>query len=110
MRRFAAVAVVAVTALSATPADASVKVRNRLTITQPDGTPVGFGPEIRVWCGPFEPGVPVRSFIEPSEVRIRGPGSTPRAMASRSSLSLAAPTLWTVVNPLISVVQAFSAA
>ena len=31
---------------------------------------------------------PVRSFIEPSDVRMRGPGSTPRAIASRSSLSL----------------------
>ena len=42
-------------------------------------------------------------------MRMRGPGSTPRAMASRSSLSPAAPTLCTVVKPLISVDHAFSA-
>ena len=41
---------------------------------------------------------------------MRGPGSTPRLMASRRSLSLSAPALCTVVNPLISVTQAFSAA
>ena len=69
VRRLAVVAVLAFTALGAAPSVASMKVRNRLTITQPDGTRVGFGPEIRVWCGPFEPGVPVRSI----HVRVGGP-------------------------------------
>ena len=41
--------------------------------------------------------------IEPSEVRMRGPGSTPRAIASRTGLSEAAPTLCTVVKPAINV-------
>jgi hypothetical protein len=45
----------------------------------------------------------------PSEVSSRGPGRTPRAMASRNGLSDVAPTLWTVVNPAISVTYAFSA-
>ncbi len=40
---------------------------------------------------------------------MRGPGNTPRAIASRSGLSEAAPTLCTVVKPAISVTHAFSA-
>ena len=45
----------------------------------------------------------------PSELRMRGPGSTPRAIASRRGLSDIAPTLCTVVKPAISVTNAFSA-
>ena len=40
----------------------------------------------------------------------RARAARPRSIASRSSLSLAAPTLCTVVKPLISVTHAFSAA
>ena len=40
---------------------------------------------------------------------MRGPGSTPRAIASRSSTSLAWPGLWMVVKPASSVTYAFSA-
>ena len=47
--------------------------------------------------------------ICPSELSSRGPGSTPRAIASRRGLSDAAPTLWMVVKPAIIVTQAFSA-
>ena len=48
-------------------------------------------------------GVHFAFAIEPSDVRMRGPGSTPRLIASRSGLSDAAPTLCTVVKPAISV-------
>jgi hypothetical protein len=41
---------------------AELRVRDRLTFTQPDGTPVAFGPEIRVWCGPWASDVPVPSI------------------------------------------------
>ena len=47
--------------------------------------------------------VPLRSLSERIEVRMRGPGSTPRAIASRSSTSFAAPALWMVVKPASSV-------
>ncbi len=47
--------------------------------------------------------------IDPIEVRMRGPGSTPRLIASRNGLSEAAPTLCTVVKPFINVTYAFSA-
>jgi hypothetical protein len=43
-------------------------------------------------------------------VRMRGPGSVPRAMASRSGLSIGAPSDCTVVTPPSSVRYAFSAA
>jgi hypothetical protein len=43
-------------------------------------------------------------------VRIRGPGSTPFAIASRSGISFGAPTLCTVVKPAIRVTHAFDAA
>jgi hypothetical protein len=43
-------------------------------------------------------------------VRMRGPGRSPRAIASRSGLSTGAPRDCTVVMPPISVTYAFSAA
>ena len=41
---------------------AGLRVRDRLTWTQPDGAPVAFRPEIRVWCGPWASDVPVPSI------------------------------------------------
>ena len=43
------------------------------------------------------------SLIGCSDVRMRGPGMTPRATASRRSRSSGPPTLWIVVTPAISV-------
>ncbi len=54
-------------------------------------------------------GVPLRSLICRIDVRIRGPGRAPRAIASRNSTSLADPGLWMVVKPAIKVTKAFSA-
>src|SRR5881409_3305893 len=54
-------------------------------------------------------GVSRSSVIWSSEVRILGPGSTPRAIACRRGLSEGLPTLCTVVNPAINVTYAFSA-
>jgi hypothetical protein len=33
-----------------------------LTFTRPDGTRAAFPGPVRVWCGPWEPGVPVRTL------------------------------------------------
>jgi hypothetical protein len=41
---------------------AGLRVRDRLVWTQPDGTPVAFRPELRVWCGPWASDVPVPSI------------------------------------------------
>jgi hypothetical protein len=41
---------------------AGLRVRDRLTWTQPDGTPVAFRPELRVWCGPWASDVAVPSI------------------------------------------------
>src|SRR5258708_5520345 len=54
-------------------------------------------------------GVPVFSVSGSSEVRTRGPGVAPEAIASRRSLSEAEPGLWTVVNPASRVVHALPA-
>ena len=55
-------------------------------------------------------GDPVPARTARSEVSTRGPGRTPRAMASRRSRSAGLPRLCTVVKPAIRVAQAFSAA
>jgi hypothetical protein len=49
-------------------------------------------------------------LMEPNDVRIRGPGIAPRAIASRRSLSSDEPGLCSVVTPERSVIQAFPAA
>ena len=49
-------------ALEAAPAAAGLHVRDRLTWTHTDGTPVAFGRDVRVWCGRWAPDVPVRSI------------------------------------------------
>jgi hypothetical protein len=54
-------------------------------------------------------GDPLRSLICRTDVRIRGPGSDPLLIRSRTTASIAAPTLCTVVKPPCSVCQAFSA-
>ena len=41
---------------------AGLRVRDRLTWSHPDGTPVAFRPEVRVWCGRWESDVPVPSI------------------------------------------------
>ena len=51
-------------------------------------------------------GSPVCAVIGCNEVNKRGPGMIPRLIASRSGLSAAEPTLWTVVNPPRSVAHA----
>jgi hypothetical protein len=43
-------------------AGAGLRVRDRLTWTHPDGTPLAFRPEVRVWCGRWESDVPVPSI------------------------------------------------
>jgi hypothetical protein len=53
-------------------------------------------------------GGPLFSVIGCSEVRMRGPGTIPRATASRRSLSASPPGLWIVVKPASSVFTAFS--
>jgi hypothetical protein len=57
-------AIVALLAAGAFPAaaHAGLRVRDDLTWTRPDGTAVAFGPEIRVWCGPWASDVRVRSI------------------------------------------------
>ncbi len=50
---------------------------------------------------------PIRTW---PDVRIRGPGSSPFAMASRNWMSARSPTLCTVVKPAMSVDHAFAAA
>jgi len=66
VRRAAALLAVATTAaaLSAPPAahGAGVHVRDRLVFTHQDGTRASFPREVRVWCGPWEPDVRVRSI------------------------------------------------
>ena len=41
---------------------AGLRVRDRLTWTQADGSPVAFRPEVRVWCGPWASDVRVPSI------------------------------------------------
>jgi hypothetical protein len=63
---------------AAVPADTAagatgLHVRDRLTWARPDGTPVAFRPDVRVWCGPWDPDVRVPSI----HVRV-GAGRAPR--------------------------------
>jgi hypothetical protein len=53
-----------VTAGAAPPAEgaAGLRVRDLLTWSHPDGTPVAFPPDLRVWCGRWEPEVKVPSI------------------------------------------------
>ena len=59
-------------AVAPASAAAELRVRDRLTLAKPDGTPVTFAPDIRVWCGPWAPDVRVPSI----HVRV---GGLPRA-------------------------------
>ncbi|MEA2135161.1 MAG: hypothetical protein QOC68_3070 [Solirubrobacteraceae bacterium] len=63
------------TAGAGVPAEAAagLRVRDRLTLTRPDGTRLAFRPDVRVWCGRWEPDVPVPSI----HVRV-GAGLAPR--------------------------------
>jgi hypothetical protein len=49
-------------ALSAPAAVADVTVTNTLAFTRPDGSAVAFPQTVRVWCGRWEPDVPVQSI------------------------------------------------
>jgi hypothetical protein len=71
MRRAAVAAIAVATALAAADgaAAAPMKVRNALELSRADGSPIAFDPEVRVWCGPFEPDVPVRAI----HVMVGGP-------------------------------------
>jgi hypothetical protein len=51
-----------VLALVAPVAHAGLRVRDALTWTRPDASAVGFGPEIRVWCGPWSADAPAKSI------------------------------------------------
>lgn len=51
---------------------AGLRVRDRLTWSHPDGAPVAFRPDLRVWCGPWEPDVPVPSIHVRVGTRSRG--------------------------------------
>ena len=73
--------------ITSAPADASSSTRARIS----SGPPL---PSVMGWI----------------DVRIRGPGSDPRAIASRTGTSSGPPRLCTVVTPLASMFQAFSAA
>lgn len=75
MRRRAAILVVLGVPL---PADAALaapelRVRDRMAFAQPDGTPVPFRPDVRVWCGPWASDVRV-----PSIHVVAGARRTPR--------------------------------
>lgn len=76
VRRLAAALIACgITASAAVPAEgaAGLRVRDRLTWSRPDGTAVAFRPDVRVWCGRWESGVPVPSI----HVRV-GAGVRPR--------------------------------
>lgn len=51
---------------------AGLHVRDRLTWTRPDGTPLEFRPELRVWCGPWASDVRVPSIHVRVGTRSRG--------------------------------------
>ncbi len=54
---------VALLGLLAPPAGAAaITVDNRLVFLRPDGTEVDYPGAVRVWCGPWETDVPVRSL------------------------------------------------
>jgi hypothetical protein len=52
---------------------AGLRVRDRLSWSRPDGTPVAFRPDVRVWCGRWASDVPVPAI----HVRL-GAGLRPR--------------------------------
>jgi hypothetical protein len=52
------------------PAADAITVENGLVFTRPDGTRVDYPSRVRVWCGPWEPDVPVRSLHV--QVGVRG--------------------------------------
>jgi hypothetical protein len=63
--------VAAALAAAASPAAAeTITVDNRLVFTRPDGTEVVYPSKVRVWCGAWEPDVPVRAIHV--QVGIRG--------------------------------------
>ena len=68
--RIAAALAVLAGIVAAVPAEAApgLRVRDRLTWTQPDGTPVAFRPDVRVWCGPWASDVRVPAI----HVRVGG--------------------------------------
>lgn len=53
---------------------AALRVRDQLTWSRADGTRVAFPPDVRVWCGRWEPDVPVPSI----HVRVGGGSRTAR--------------------------------
>jgi hypothetical protein len=57
--------IVAATCLGPAAATANAappKVEGALTFTRPNGTRLVFGEQFRIWCGRWEPDVPVRSI------------------------------------------------
>jgi len=64
MRR-RAIAVLILGGLAVVPVEsaaAGLRVRDRLSVTRPDGTRVAFRPDFRVWCGPWAPDVATPSI------------------------------------------------
>jgi hypothetical protein len=61
VRTVLAVAVALAALAGAAPAGA-ITIDNELVFTRPDGTEVPYAGPVRVWCGPWESDVPVRSI------------------------------------------------
>ena len=49
-------------AVAAAPAAGAIRVDDRLAFARTDGVPLAFPPRLRVFCGPWERGVPARSI------------------------------------------------
>ena len=74
------------TAGIAAPASAALRVSDGLTFTRPDGSRVDPARDVRVWCGPWEPDVPVRTGhvgpdpdVDGAHGHVRLPGPAPHA-------------------------------
>jgi hypothetical protein len=61
MRRLVGIALL-LSLLWPPPADADVRLDDRLSFTRPDGSAVPIAHTVRVACGPWEPGVPTRTL------------------------------------------------
>jgi hypothetical protein len=62
MRRLLVIALAAVLAAPAAAHAAEVRVTNTLVFTRTDGSLVEYPFDVRIWCGHWEPNVPVRTL------------------------------------------------
>ena len=99
MRRPLVIAVLA-SSLAPAVAAADLRVTSTIALERPDGTAVPVAQNLRVWCGPWEPGIPARTLhVRAGSAPGRSGRSRPWSPTSGAMRSSASPNSFVFDEP-----------